>query len=296
MSLESDTQKETEEQKRQREWYEHYRSVFDAEEHAQFVQFVGFPVWTRDMLGLEIPSPPIRLSLTNDTSLSDSQKVKFERKYLAEIFDSWLDTVKKADNGNFFTTSLSRSSVRNSANNHELEVQYFHDGHWYNSFPRIGSKVKGSHKIFYLQIPLANNGYSVAVPIVRQRDLQVENLSGYVQLKPGASSPLSRFAEFALEWFGSEDVHCSVYYNGNQNRVDILFGLDDFPERLSVARSSCLTFASNLVGQSKPLRWILFLSRRSLGLENRRETWGYQGPSDDSGCVEYRHTAPVAIS
>lgn len=103
--------------------------VFDEEEHAQFVQFIGFPVRSREMIGSELPSRPIRLPLANDTGLSDSQKVKFELKYLAEIFDSWLDTVRKGDNGNFFTTSLSRSSVCNCAYNHELEVQYFHDGH-----------------------------------------------------------------------------------------------------------------------------------------------------------------------
>mgnify|MGYP000644209971 CR=1 FL=1 len=83
MSSESHTQMETEEQKRQREWYEHYRSIFDEEEPAQFVQFIGFPVRSREMLGLELPSQPIRLPLANDTGLSDSQKVKFELKYLA---------------------------------------------------------------------------------------------------------------------------------------------------------------------------------------------------------------------
>lgn len=243
MSSESDTQMETEEQKRQREeWYEqhYYRSIFDEEEHAQFVQFIGFPVRSREMLGLELPSRPIRLPLANDTGLSDSQKVKFEFKYLAEIFDSWLDTVRKGDNGNFFPTSLSRSSVCNCAYNHELEVQYFHDGHWYNSFPRIGSKMKGPQKIFYLQIPLVNNGYCYRVVgtdeihrgeiTLHQGKPHPKGIGGYVQLKPGASSPLSRFAKFALEWFGSEDVHSSVYYNGNQNRVDILFGQDDFPQ------------------------------------------------------------------
>jgi hypothetical protein len=240
MSSESDTQMETEEQKRQREWYEHYRSIFDEEEHAQFVQFIGFPVRSREMLGLELPSRPIRLPLANDTGLSDSQKVKFELKYLAEIFDSWLDTVRTGDNGNFFTTSLSRSSVCNCAYNHELEVQYFHDGRWYNSFPSIGSKMKGRQKIFYLQIPLVNNGYCYRVVgtdeicrdeiTLHQGKTHSQGIGGYVELKPEAASPLSRFATFARDWFGSEDLDCSVYYNGNRNRVDILFGRNDFPK------------------------------------------------------------------
>lgn len=234
------SESETEEKKRQREWFEHYRIIFDEEEHGQFVQFVGFPVRTREMLGLELPSRPIRVPLANDTGLSDSQKVKFELKYLAEIFDSWLDTVRKADNGNFFRTSLSLSSVYNCTSNHELEVEYLHDGHWYKSFPRIGSKIKGTQKIFYLQIPLANNGYCYRVVgtdeihrgeiALHQGKTHPRGIGGYVQLKPEATSPLYRFAEFAFEWFGSEDVHCSVYYNGNQNRVDILFGRDDFPQ------------------------------------------------------------------
>ena len=100
--------------------------------------------------------------------------------------------------------------------------------------------MKGPHKIFYLQIPLANNGYCYRVVgtdeihrgeiTLHQGKTHPKGIGGYVQLNPGASSPLSRFAEFALEWFGSEDVHCSVYYNGNHNRVDILFGRDNFPQ------------------------------------------------------------------
>ena len=118
MSSENVTQIETEEQKRQREWYEHYRSLFDEQEHGQFVQFLGFAPRAREMLSLELPSRPIHVPLANDTSLSDSQKVKFELKYLAAIFDSWLDTARKGDSGNFFSTSLSRSSVCNCAYNH----------------------------------------------------------------------------------------------------------------------------------------------------------------------------------
>ena len=186
------------------------------------------------MLGLELPSLPIRLPLANDTGLSDSQKVKFELKYLAEIFDSWLDSVSKVGNGSFFTKFLSRSSVCNCINNHELEVQYCHDGNWYNSFPRIGSKTERlqetehMQEIFYLQIPLVNNGYCYRVVdtdeihrgeiTLHQGETHPKGIGGYVQLKLESSFPLSRFAKFALEWFGSEDFDISVYYNGDQNR------------------------------------------------------------------------------
>jgi hypothetical protein len=240
MASEIDTQMETEEQKLQREWYEHYRSIFAEEEHGQFVQFIGFPVRTREMLGSDLSGRPIRLPLANDTGLSDSQKVKFELKYLGGIFDSWLDTVKKADNGNFFGTSLSLSRVCNCDFNHNLEVEYSHDGHWYNSFPRIGSKMKGTQKIFYLQISLANNGYCYRVVgtdeihrgeiTLHQGKTHPKGIGGYVQLKPESASPLARFAKFAVEWFGSTDIHTMVFYNGNQNRVDILFGRNDFPQ------------------------------------------------------------------
>ena len=63
---------------------------------------------------------------------------------------------------------------------------------------------------------------AVKMPCVRKNPTQKE--FAYVQLKPEAVSLLSCFVKFALEWFSSEDVHSSVYYNGNQNRVDILFG------------------------------------------------------------------------
>jgi hypothetical protein len=238
MSSESDTQMEEKEQKRQREWFDHYRSIFGEDEQAQYVHFVEFPAQTRALLGVDLPRAPIRLPLANDSSLTDSQKVKYELKYLADIFDSWLDTVRSA--GDFFETSLSLPSVRNCVTNHQLEVEYFHDGHWYNSFPIIGSKVKGAQKIFYLQIPLVNNGYCYRVIgtdeicrdeiTLHQGNTHSQGIGGYVELKPEAASPLSRFATFARDWFGSEDLDCSVYYNGNRNRVDILFGRNDFPK------------------------------------------------------------------
>jgi hypothetical protein len=102
MRSESDTQMEEKEQKRQREWYDHYRSIFGEDEHAQYVPFVEFPAQTRALLGVDVPHAPIRLPLANDSSLADPQKVKYELKYLAEIFDSWLDTVRSVDDGDFF--------------------------------------------------------------------------------------------------------------------------------------------------------------------------------------------------
>jgi hypothetical protein len=165
MSSESDTQMEEKEQKRQREWYDHYRSIFGEDEHAQNVHFVEFPAQTRALLGVDLPRAPIRLPLANDSSLADSQKVKYELKYLAEIFDSWLDIVRSADDGDFFETSLSLSSVRSCVTNHQLEVQYFHDGQWYNSFPLFGSKVKGAQKIFYLVSSIMDTATESLVPI-----------------------------------------------------------------------------------------------------------------------------------
>jgi hypothetical protein len=83
-------------------------------------------------------------------------------------------------------------------------VQYFHDEHWYNSFPRLESKVKGAQKIFYLQIPLVNNGYCYRVIgtdeicrdeiTLHQGKTHSQGIGGYVELKPEAASPLSRFA------------------------------------------------------------------------------------------------------
>eukprot|EP00978_Attheya_sp_CCMP212_P027077 scaffold90284_cov45-Attheya_sp.AAC.1 len=175
-------------------------------------------------------APTTHVPLANDSSLPDSQKVRYELEYLVDIFKSW----KTAYVGFDEVVSLSNLCAMQNTKMENGHTQYEHDGLAYKSFYRMGvNMMKGGKLHYYLQIPLSNNGYLYR--IVNPEEIRHSGISlhqgvahpsgigGYVALNEIGSLPVSEFVEFASEWFGCDGtlLRLSVFYNGAHNRVDI---------------------------------------------------------------------------
>lgn len=212
-----------------------YRGLFNEEEHSGFVHLLAFPAHMRNL-----PDAPVRLPLANDSTLPDSQKVRYELKYLTEIFKSWKQVALH------IRDQISLQSLLSVSVSESREVEYEHDGLTYKSIYRRGSKLLKDGKFhYYFRIPLANNGYLYR--IIKDEDILRRGMSlhdgpahpggigGYVALTKIGSGCLYEFARFAEEWFECHDDEAleslsqSVYYNAQANRVDIVVRRFDFP-------------------------------------------------------------------
>jgi hypothetical protein len=187
-----------------------------------------------------LPDGPMHLPLANDSTLPDSEKVRFELKYLAEIFKAWKEVALTVQD------NISLQNLLTITNNVSREVVYEHDGLAYQSLYCMGSKVHKAGKHSYFQIPLVNSGYLyriIETKDILQRDVWLHpgkthpcGIGGYVALTEIASGCLHGFARFAVDWFncstdgtGPESLNQSVYYNDSANRVDIVFERRDYP-------------------------------------------------------------------
>ena len=210
-----------------------YRGQFPADAH-QYVVFF------RDFQNAEIPAHPTHVPLANDSTLADSQKVRYELAYLLKIFDSWLKvfpSLKKQ-------LSLQKLLATEEGMVEKLHMDYKHDGLAYESRPRRGAKMNagGSGKThYYLQIPLSNNGYLYR--IISDADIGLRNVAlhrgrthlhgigGYVSLTKDAAADFFPFVAFAASWFEceAENLELAVFYNGAKNRVDIVVERKNHP-------------------------------------------------------------------
>jgi hypothetical protein len=212
----------------QDEMFNIYREIYPEDVHQAYIFLRRFP-----------HTHPLRVPLANDSSLADSEKVRYELRYLVAIFKSWKEGYPELQ------SKLSLQSLLNMDKGDltKKHMQYEHDGLPYESFPRLGVKSIGRKAHYYLQIPLSNNGYMYR--IIEQADISVGSVTlhkgnahpagigGYVGLTEEGAAQLAPFAAFAMSWFGCsnpEDLMQSVFYNGPHNRVDVIFERKNYPQ------------------------------------------------------------------
>lgn len=126
-----------------------YRALSPRESHAAFLAIVN------DVRTGQIPDAPTHIPLFHDASLPDSQKARFELRYLRRIFQSWLTSYPLVKEG----LSMAKVLLMQPGECAKLHLEYEHDGKLYQSFPRIGAKVVRQNIEYYLQIPMSNDGY-----------------------------------------------------------------------------------------------------------------------------------------
>jgi hypothetical protein len=207
-----------------------YRALFPEEAHNAYL-------FLRNFQNADVPTSQVNVPLANDSTLPDSQKVRFELKYLVKIFNSWKEAYAEFED----VVSLSNLLSMQTTKTEKGHVQYEHDGLEYESFYRMGVKGRHGEKHFYLQIPLSNNGYlyrTISAEEILHSGISLhrgtahpQGIAGYVSLTEIGSAPLSEFVRFAVNWFGCEatSIRLSVFYNGPHNRVDIRMERLDFP-------------------------------------------------------------------
>ena len=210
-----------------------YRGQFPADAHLAFV-------FLRAFQNAQIPDHPTHVPLANDSTLADSQKVRYELEYLLKIFESWLKEFPALKE----QLSLQNLLAMKKGKVEKLHMEYKHDGLNYESFPRLGAKMRAGGRgkaHYYLQIPLSNNGYLYR--IISDADIGLRNLSlhrgsthpagigGYVSLTKDAAADFYPFVAFAASWFecGAENLNLAVFYNGAENRVDVVVERKNHP-------------------------------------------------------------------
>lgn len=142
------------------------RGLFPADAHQAYVFLRRFSE------SAEVPDHPTNVPLVNDSTIADSQKIRYELGYLLEIFSSWLKEYPGMKNHLSCLKVLSMEKVSVT----KRHMEYIHDGLKYESFPRLGAKALAGGKIkYYLQIPISNNGYMYR--IVNDADIHRPKLS-----------------------------------------------------------------------------------------------------------------------
>jgi hypothetical protein len=195
----------------------------------------------RNFRNAEIPDHPTHVPLANDSTIPDSEKIRYELGYLLEIFNSWLKEYPELKE----QMSCQKILAMKKGTVAKLHImEYLHDGLKYESFPRLGAKaLVGGKTHYYLQIPISNNGYMHRV--VNDADIGLRNLSlhkgathptgigGYVALTKDAAADFLPFLNFACSWFGciEDAITLKVFYNGEKNRVDVVMEQKDEPRQ-----------------------------------------------------------------
>jgi hypothetical protein len=112
--------------------------MFPEKAHSEFLQLLPFSPHMRVLL-----DGPMQLPLENESTLPDSEKVRFELKYLVEIFKSWNEVALTVQD------KISLQNLLTITNNVSREVLYEHDGLTYQSLYHMGSKVHKAGKHYY---------------------------------------------------------------------------------------------------------------------------------------------------
>ena len=187
-----------------------------------------------------VPDHPAHVPLASDSTVPDSQKIRYELGYLLKIFESWLKEYPELEN----QLSCQKILAMKKGQVEKIHMEYVHDGLKYDSFPRLGSKALAGGKTHcYLQIPISNNGYMYRV--VNDADIRLRNLSlhkgathptgigGFVALTKDAAAEFVPFLTFACSWFDCnvDDITLTVFYNGEKNRVDVVMERKDEPSQ-----------------------------------------------------------------
>jgi hypothetical protein len=208
-----------------------YRGLYPEDAHQAYV-------FLRAFQNASVPDHPSHIPLANDSTLPDSQKVRYELSYLVEIHKSWEKEYPALQEQLSLQNLLSMTKGKVE----KMHMEYTHDGLKYESFPRIGAKAcSGGKTHYYLHIPLSNNGYMYR--IIDDEDIGFRNISlhrgathpagngAYVSLTEVGAAQFAPFAVFASSWFGCspEALVQSVFYNGLHNRVDVVLEREDYP-------------------------------------------------------------------
>mmetsp|Transcript_12584 Transcript_12584/g.34897 ORF Transcript_12584/g.34897 Transcript_12584/m.34897 type:complete len:264 (+) Transcript_12584:253-1044(+) len=201
-----------------------YRALYPRESHAAFLAILN------GVRTGQIPDAPTRIPLFHDASLPDSQKARFELRYLQRIFQSWLTSYPLVKEGLSMAKALSMQAGECA----KLHLEYEHDKKLYQSFPRIGAKVVRQNIEYYLEIPMSNDGYVYRMmpdtKIARHNitlhrgTSHPEGIQGFSLLHWDASSDFLPFLSFARAWFQcrQQNIKQAVFYNGSANRVDVV--------------------------------------------------------------------------
>jgi hypothetical protein len=209
-----------------------YRGLYPTDAHQAYVFLRAFQNAT-------VPDHPTHVPLGTDSTIPDSQKIRYELSYLVEIFKSWekeYPALQEQLSLQKNLLAMKKGSVG------KIHMEYSHDGLQYESFPRLGAKACAGGKTRYsLQIPLSNNGYMyriIADADIGFRDILLHRgkthpagISGYVSLNEVGAAQFAPFAAFASAWYACspEDLVQSVFYNSLHNRVDVVLERKDFP-------------------------------------------------------------------
>ena len=211
--------------------YAVYRGLYPADAHQAYV-------FLRAFQNASVPDHPSHMPLANDSTLPDSQKVRYELRYLVEILKSWEKEYPALQE----QLSLQNLLSMKKGKVEKMHMEYTHDGLKYESFPHIGAKAcSGGKTHYYLQIPLSNDGYMYR--IIDDEDIGFRNISlhrgaahptgidGYVSLTEIGAAQFAPFAAFSSSWFGCspEALVQSVFYNGPRHRVDVVLAREDYP-------------------------------------------------------------------
>ena len=223
----------SEERTREEEELRVYRAFYPLESHAAFLAILNGVRTGR------IPDAPNHIPLFHDASLPDSQKARFELRYLQRIFRSWLTSYPLVKEG----LSMARVLSMQPGECTNFHLEYDHEGKLYQRFPRSGAKVVRNNMEYYLQIPMSNDGYVYRMmpdTEIARRDIVLhrgtshpEGIQGFARLHWEAASDFLPFVSFARAWFqcGKQSIQQGVFYNGSANRVDVVMERLNYPRQ-----------------------------------------------------------------